>query len=328
MNERLLDFARALPPGPVLVTGASGRIGKRLVQVLVEAGVPVRAMSRNPDAIFPDGAQTCVADLNDTQSLVPALEGVVSVFHLASYAPGENEPKPEESPLHHAVTVTGTQYLMHQAEEAGVASLVFASSTRVVDGSSGFYALSKKEAEQVVLASAFYLKTTVLRLPPVYGFPRQGSIAQMLMAIDVGHFPPLPDFGDRRSLVHVDDVVQALLLVALSPATGGKIYVATDLQQYSSRQIYALVCRALGKKPSSHAIPKWLLYAGAVVGSALEKMTGRKMPINRDKLNSLRRSAYFDARDIVQELGFSPFYTLETALPEIVRQYREQRFRA
>jgi len=167
-----------------------------------------------------------------------------------------------------------------------------------------------------------------LRLPPVYGFPRQGSIAQMLMAIDVGHFPPLPDFGDRRSLVHVDDVVQALLLVALSPATGGKIYVATDLQQYSSRQIYALVCRALGKKPSSHAIPKWLLYAGAVVGSALEKMTGRKMPINRDKLNSLRRSAYFDARDIVQELGFSPFYTLETALPEIVWQYREQRFRA
>lgn len=322
MNERLPTLARALSPGPVLVTGASGRIGARLVEVLVEAGVPVRAMSRNRDAVLPQGAQRCTADLNDAESLKPVLEGITSVFHLASYAPMVNDPQPEDHPLHHAVTVIGTQHLMHEVEAAGVATLVFASSTRVMDGSSSVYALSKKEAEQVVLASAFHLKTSVLRLPPVYGFPRQGSIAQMLNAIDAGYFPPVPDFGDRRSLVHVDDVVQALLLVSSSSATGGKTYVVTDLQQYSTRQLYELVCKALGKSPSAHAIPRWLLHAAAVAGGALEKVTGKKMPLNREKLDSLRCSAYFDARDIVQELGYSPIYTLETALPAIVRQYR------
>jgi nucleoside-diphosphate-sugar epimerase len=324
MNERLLDLARALRPGPVLVTGATGRIGRRLVEVLVEADMPVRAISRNGDASIPDGARLCVADLNDPDSLMPALERVASVFHLASYAPSENDPNPEDNPLHHAVTVTGTQHLMHKAEEAGVGSLVFASSTRVIDGSSNSYAQAKKEAEQVVLASAFHLNATVLRLPPVYGFSQQGNIAQMLAAIDSGYFPSLPDFGDIRSLLHVDDAVQALLLLSSASAKGGKIYVATDLQQYSMRQIYELLCRALEKTPPSFRIPRWLLGAGATMGSVLEKMTGRKMPLNREKLHSLSHSAYFDAGGIVQELGFSPFYTLEKALPEIVRQYRER----
>ncbi len=322
MKERLLDLARGLPPHPVLVTGASGRIGRRLVEVLAAAGVAVRAMSRRGDGDIPAGAHLYVADLLQAQSLEAAVDGVATLFHLASYAPPATDLQPENHPLHQAVTVTGTRNLLDRASTAAVASLVFTSSTRVVDGSKSLYAQSKIEAEKLVLASADTMKTAVLRLPPVYGFARQGSIAQMLAAIDAGRLPPLPDFGDRRSLVHVDDVVQGLLLAALSPVSAGKTYTVTDLQQYSTRQIYELICRALGREPPSRAVPQWLLGLGAGAGSLLETITGRKMPLNRDKLNSLRRSACFDAQEIVQDLEFSPLYTLEGALPEIVRRYR------
>jgi len=321
MKERLLGLARSLLPHPVLVTGASGRIGGRLVEVLAAAGVAVRAMSRRGDGDLPAGVQRCMADLTRAQDLEAAVDGVATVFHLASYAPLAADLQPENNPLHQVVTVTGTRNLLNLASAAGVASLVFTSSTRVLGGSKSLYAQSKAEAEQLVLASAGTMKTTVLRLPPVYGFARQGSIAQMLAAIDTRRLPPLPDFGDKRSLVHVDDVVQSLLLAALSPASGSKTYTVTDLQQYSTRQIYVLICRVLGREPSFRVIPQWLLSLGAGAGSALEKTTGRKMPLNMEKLSSLRSSAYFDAQEIVRDLEFSPLYTLEQALPEIVRQY-------
>ena len=322
MKERLLKLARELLPYPVLVTGASGRVGWRLVEVLAEAGVTVRAMSRRGKAAVPAGAQLCVADLVQAQGLKAAVDGIAIVFHLASYAPRATDLEPENHPLHQSVTVTGSRNLLGLASTAAVASLVFTSSTRVVDGSKSLYAQSKTEAEKLVLASSDTMKTTVLRLPPVYGFARQGSIAQMLAAIDAGRLPPLPDFGDKRSLAHVDDVVQGLLLAALPPVSAGKTYTVTDLQQYSTRQIYELICRALGREPPSRAVPQWLLGLGAGAGSLLEKITGRKMPLNHEKLNSLRRSACFDAQEIIQDLEFSPLYTLEGALPEIVRRYR------
>ncbi|WP_456376847.1 NAD-dependent epimerase/dehydratase family protein [Thiolapillus sp.] len=322
MNERMLDLARALPPYPVLVTGATGRIGWRLVEVLAEAGVTVRAMSRGGEADVPAGVQLCVADLVQAQGLEAAVDGIATVFHLASYAPQATDLHPENNSRHQAVTVVGTRNLLDLAAAATVGSVVFVSSTRVVDGSNSLYAQSKAEAEQLVLAREDSMKTTVLRLPPVYGFARQGGIAQMLAAIDSGRLPPLPDFGDKRSLVHVDDVVQGLLLAALSPASASKTFTVTDLQQYSTRQIYELICRALGREPASRTVPQWLLGLGAGAGSVLEKISGRKMPLNREKLNSLRGSAYFDAQEIVRDLGFSPLHTLEDSLPDIVRRYR------
>ena len=322
MNERLLQLARALPSAPVLVTGASGRIGQRLVEVLAAAGCGVRGMSRRQGMLFANGVQSCVADLVTGEGLADALQGVRLVFHLAGYAPDPAERDPENNPLHQEITVGGTENLLGQAEQAGVASFLFASSTRVIDGSGSRYARAKKQAEELVGAAAQPMNTTVLRLSPVYGFARQGNIAQMLAAIDAGRFPSLPDFGDRRSLVHVDDVVQALLLAALSPGAAGKTYTVTDLQTYSSRQIYELICAALGRTPPGWHVPGWVLHAGASAGSVLETLTGRPMPLNRSRLNSLSRSACFDAQKIVEELAFSPIYDLEEALPEIVRQFR------
>jgi nucleoside-diphosphate-sugar epimerase len=321
VNECLENLVQSLKGAPVMVTGASGRIGHRLISTLVAGKVPVSAMSRGNSVGFPEGVQHCRADLLQPDSLPACLKNIACIFHLASYAPKPGELKPEENILHHDVTVEGTCNLLRAAEISGVPSLVFASSTRVIDGSKSLYAKAKREAEKQVLAASARLNTTVLRLSPVYGFANAGSVAQMLVAIDNRRFPPIPDCGDRHSMVHVDDVVQALLLSISPKKSAGKIYTVTDMQQYSSRQIYELICGALGKKPSPHAIPKWLLGLVAQGGSLLEFLMHRRMPLNNDRLNALCHSAVFDGQALSDELGYIPAYTLESALPEIVAQY-------
>ncbi|BAO43444.1 NAD-dependent epimerase/dehydratase [Thiolapillus brandeum] len=306
----------------MLVTGASGRIGARLVQVFLTNGVELRGLYRRLPREQMPGLQAIRGDLLDAESLNAALQGVDLVFHLASYAPGIRETAPEDHPLHREVSVQGTRNLLAASRQAGVRRLVFASSTRVMDGSDSLYARSKKTAESLILAERDSLETVILRLAPVYGFPRQGSIALMLAAIDQGRFPSLPDFAERRSLVHVDDVVQALLLSAIRAEAAGKTFVVTDMQEYSSRRIYELICQALGRTPVPSRIPVWLLRTGAAAGSLLQFLLRRPMPLTMERLDRLRRSAWFDAAPVARELGYRPRYDLQSALPGIIEAYR------
>ncbi len=323
MNERLQSLCNDLRGTDILVTGASGRIGTRLLDVLLEAGMPVRALYREPPEQSRDDLQAVEGDLLCPATLTSALEGVEVVIHLASYAPAEDDPHPEEHPMHRQVTVEGTRNLAAAARQAGVRRLVFASSTRVIDGSTSLYAHSKKEAESLLLEEGDQLpEVTVLRLAPVYGFPRQGGIAQMIAAIDRGHFPSLPDFADRRSLVFVDDAIQALLLSAVHARAAGKVFTVTDLRDYSSREIYEWISMALGRNPTPSRIPVWLLHLGAGVGDLLQRLLRRPMPLSRERLRKLTASACFDGRPLVQELGYQPQHDLQSALAEIIAAYR------
>ncbi len=322
MNQRLQSLGESLRGRRVLVTGASGRIGRRLLEVLVASGVEPRALYRNPPAQGLAGLHVYQGDLLQPRSLEAVLDGVDVVFHLASYGPAQNDPRPEDHPLHRQVSVEGTRKLLAAAQSAGVKRLLFASSTRVIDGSTSLYAQSKREAESLVRAAGAPLETVILRLAPVYGFARQGSVAQMIAAIDAGRFPSLPDFGEKRSLVHVDDVIQALLLSALDEDMAGKTFTVTDLQSYSSRQMYEMICAALGRKPGRWSMPAWLLGVAAGIGELLQRVSRRPMPMNRERLEKLRAPAWFDGEPLARETGYEPQLNLEQALPQIIREYR------
>jgi len=74
----------------------------------------------------------------------------------------------------------------------------------------------------------------------------------MMEGIKKGWFPPLPKVRNSRSMIHVDDLVQALLLVSNDIRANGEIFIASDGKSYSSRDLYEAMCYALGK-----SIPKW-----------------------------------------------------------------------
>jgi UDP-glucose 4-epimerase len=318
MPQDLDSLARPFSGQSVLVTGATGLIGQRLVSVLAEGGAEVHILSRQENAAALWSHPSVIAHVGELQVsglLVELCRQVQSIFHLASYAPADNDPAPEENPEHLQVTVQGTENLLAAASQAGVKSFVFSSSTRAIDGRDSTYGRAKQAAEHRVMeAAGAAMHGSVVRLAPVYGFAHKGSIAQMIQAVKLGRFPPIPDFGDRRSLVHYDDAIQALLLAAVKSEANGKIYTVTDTRTYSSREIYELICKALNKPIPSWQIPYWSLKLAAWMGDLLQKFIGKPAPISTEKLLKLSSSAWFDGCDIQRELGYKPVYDLESWL--------------
>ena len=326
MTDRLEQLAQAFAGQPVLVTGGTGGLGRHLVAVLGKTcRVHVLARSRSRAESLWGTIPVTVHQgvLQDVPLLEKLCTEVTTIFHLASYSPAVSDPAPEENPLHWTVTVEGTRNLLSAAKPGKVERLIFCSSTRVIDGSNTRYAQAKREAEKMVLAAqgpAFHV--AVLRLAPLYGFSERGNVASLVRSIRGGRFPPLPDLGDQRSLLHVADAIQALLLVAASEAANGRVYTVTDLQSYSTRGIYELVCRKSGKPVPGWTFPMGLLNAAARIGDLIQRITGWPVPINSDRLRKLQGTALFDGDEIQRELGYEPIYTLEKMLEKGIEEGR------
>lgn len=313
----------------VLVTGATGMNGRYLVPQLVRGGCAVRVLSRDAPAarqVFKDtNVQVVEADLQDSD-LRSACDGMDIVIHMASFNPGSKAIDPEQGQQHYQVTVEGTSRLLTAAID--VEMFLFVSSVHAESGDSD-YARAKRRAEQLVLSSgAPGRRVSVLRLPPVYGDMSQGMIAAIVRGVDLGKFKILPDFGDRRSLVHLDDVAQAIMLICSKNVADQSVYTVTDGEVYSLLGCYQLACDALGKACDAPRAPPVMLGIIAWLGTWLEKLLRRPMSLTRARLRKMREDAVYDNSRLVRELDFQPGYTLARAMPEIVEIYRGQGTRA
>ena len=339
-GDRQAELRAAFAGVPVLVTGATGFIGFRLVEALLHLGAQVTVVSRSaskPKRLWPEGAIRIIqADLTRIGSTQDMCRGIGVVFHLASYAHAADARNDEQQRQHGAVTAGGTDAVVTAAVQAGVSRFVFVSSVKAM-GEGGdkllseddephpesAYGEAKLAAERAVLrAGAEHgLAVTNLRLPMVYGPGNKGNLLRLIAAVDRGLFPPLPPVENRRSMVHVDDVVASMLLVATSPAAAGRTYIVTDGREYSTGYLYAAVRRALGKREPRWHIPMSVLTSGARLGDRLGSVSGYPMPLDSHTLDKLLGSAIYSSQRIRDELGFVPRYSLEDALPAIVAEY-------
>jgi UDP-glucose 4-epimerase len=324
-----------------LVTGATGFIGRHLVKALQRRNIRVTVLTRDPEraaAIWPSNTVTVLqGDLGRADFTSNPCVGCDVVFHLAGYAHLEDADSVAAETVHQAVTVEGTRAIVHAAAEAGAGSLVFASSVKAMgDVTSSCpdettpevptspYGCAKREAERLVLAvrDRTNIRTTVIRLPLVYGRGNRGNIPRMISAIDRGYFPPLQKISNRRSMIHVDDVVHALLLAAEKPEANGEIYIVTDGAAYSTGEIYQAICLALGRKVPAWSMPLWILRVAGKLGDMIGRGTGIRAPLNSATLGKLLGSAWYSSDKIRRELGFRSSCTLYDALPEMIAEYR------
>jgi UDP-glucose 4-epimerase len=327
--------------GMALVSGASGFIGRRLVDALRQRGVTVRALTRDVQKVSSlwsgDRVAVAHADLCEPQAIGDACTGVQTVFHLAGYAHAEDDENFTADALHERITVSGTRALIDTAAHAGVQRVVFVSSVKAMgEGSNeclnessevepkSAYGRAKREAERTVLevGERHNFHACVLRLPLVYGPGVKGNLLRMIAAIDRGHFPPIPETGNKRSLVHVDDVIQAALLVADNPQANGQVYIVTDDRVYSTRQIYSLMRTALGKAVPHWSIPPAALQAGAKLGDLIGRLRGRRFAFDSVAFDKLLGSAWYSCEKIKRELDYRPTHTLDDSMNEMVAAYR------
>jgi len=246
-----------------LVTGSTGFIGNRLLGLLKAIKCDVRLLARSKVNNY----ETVVCNLNQDRIPNHALESIDTVFHLAGFAHDMQDPSKVKN-LYHAVNVEATLELARLAVESSIKRFVFVSSVKAgglplsehcasegeQNDLEGVYGKTKREAELKLLkvGKESGMHVSIIRPSLVYGPNVKGNLQLMLSGIKKGWFPPLPETSNKRSMIHVDDLVRTILLVADDDRANGEIFIATDGNPYSSREIYNAMCNVAGK-----SIPKW-----------------------------------------------------------------------
>jgi UDP-glucose 4-epimerase len=321
--------AAASPLARTLVTGADGFIGGLLSIRLEAMGSEVYRLSRKgtgPRTIANDIGKDPIVGLTDIKPQ--------AVFHLAGRVHRIDEGGDAEAE-HIRVTVDGTTYLLQAAAEAGVKAFVFFSSVAVMpEGLPAAldetvqpapvtpYGRAKLRAEEIVLGmnGKSGMRTVCLRLPMVYGPGHKGHLPRMIGAIERGVFPPLPQYPGKRSLLHVEDAVDAAILVAQRPEAAGKVYIVSEPRPYSSREIYEIILQALGRQAPGWHVPRVVLASSALLGDFGERIARRRLPFDTSALSKLSLPAIYSAGKIERELGFKTKKTFATAAREVVAQ--------
>jgi nucleoside-diphosphate-sugar epimerase len=125
-------------------------------------------------------------------------------------------------------------------------------------------------------------------------------------------------------MVHVDDVVTALVAAEDSPRLAGEAWIVSGPRDYSTREIYEILCRALGRR-ARPGWPPWVFSALARAGDAAGALRGRRVPFDSEARRKLFASAAFDGSRLWAALGTAPEWTLERAAPDIVAAHRGQK---
>lgn len=262
--------------GRVLLTGATGFVGTYLAPILRERGFTVDAVGR-----------TETGPLGPDTDWRPFLhEDTAAVIHLAGRAHVMREEEADPAAAYDRVNRGATMALAEQAVRAGVKRFVYVSSVKAM-GEQGLdldpampplpsdpYGESKLAAERGLTALSADLDTVILRPPLVYGPGVKANFLALLKAVDRGIPLPLGLVRNRRSLISLRNLSDALIF-ALDCAPG--IYCPTDGDPISTPDLIRGLGRALGKRPVLLPVPVWMLKAlGAVLGrtGAVDRLTG------------------------------------------------------
>jgi len=285
----------------VLVTGATGFVGQHLIEYLKLDGYNIRIISRK---LIP-GVETIICDFLEDDIPENALKDVDIVFHLAGYAHDlKSEPGIEHT--YQKINVKVTVDLLSLSAKHNVKKFIFVSSVKAggnpirgkcateedQNDPAGIYGETKREAELKVLDIGHEsgMHVSILRPALIYGPNVKGNLQLMMQGINKGWFPPLPEIGNRRSMIHVDDIVRALLFLANNKKSNGEVFIATDGRVYSSRNIYEAMCYVLDKNIPNWSVPRLLFNAIARLSSGfkykMDKLLGDECYSSK-KLQSL-----------------------------------------
>jgi NADH dehydrogenase len=283
----------------ILITGAAGEIGSRMVRRFHEQGHAVQALVLPGDPLaarLGDAAQIHFGDVTKPETLPAACAGVEVVYHLAAVL------LCEKAELFQAVNVEGTRHVAAAAEAAGVRHLIHISSASVVYPNTTHYSRSKRQGEAIV-AACRKVHWTIVR--PTLVYERDGGLEFKLYADFVQRFPVVPLVAGgraRKRPVHVDDLLAGLLAMAGNPVTFGKIYNLSGGETVTLRELAELMLERHGLRKPMLPIPASL----AAIAARAWGMLHRQPLLMEHTLAGLLQDADLDPSLAMQELGYRP----------------------
>jgi len=255
----------------ILVTGASGFIGRALVSDLAAAGHSVRAAMRQPADVFARSVEVvAVSDLTRPVEWRALLKGVETVVHLAGIAHAGPEIAED---AYDRINRLATAELAGAARAIGLRHLVFMSSVRAQSGPASMEALrensiarptdaygrSKLAAEEAVQASQ--TPFTILRPVLIYGQGVKGNLARLIELAQTSWPLPLGLCRNRRSLLARENLIAAIHLVLRAPEAMNETYLVADPQPLTLAEIVKALRSGAGRSPALVPIPPVLIAA-------------------------------------------------------------------
>ncbi|HEX6759072.1 MAG TPA: NAD-dependent epimerase/dehydratase family protein [Propionibacteriaceae bacterium] len=323
----------------VLVTGASGMLGRGVAQALADRGDQVTVLQRRPAGL---GVPEVLADISDLDAVRAAVSDQDAVIHLAAKV---NVIGPEAE--YRRVNVQGTRAVVNSCVTAGVPRLVYVSSPSVAHAGTslvgrgadpadplsarGPYARSKAAAERIAL-SADHDQLAVVAVRPhlVWG---PGDAQLVARVIDRARHGRLPLIGSGAALIDTTYVVNAVeaLLAALDRCieARGQALVVTNGEPRPIAEMLAALCRAAGAPEPTRHVPVRLARAGGTLTESLWTLAeglrpGRPAddpPLTRFLVEQMSTAHWFDQRLTRQVLQWEPRVSLDEGFAELQRWY-------
>jgi nucleoside-diphosphate-sugar epimerase len=302
----------------ILVTGASGFVGRSLANQLIEQQTSVICTSRN---IMQIARADCrqVAELGPDTDWRHCLSGVQTVVHCAARVHVMHDTAADPLQVFRQVNVAGTLRLAEQAAAAGVQQFIFLSSVKV-NGEQTFpgapysetdmaapsdpYGISKHEAEQALLEFGRQcgMAITIIRPPLVYGPGVGANFLSLLRAVKKQLPLPLASIRNQRSLVYVKNLVSLIIHCIDHPQAVNQIFMVSDDHDLSTPELLRQCAKALN-------VPSRLLPCPLGLLTLMARLLGKKSVADR-----LCQSLQVDISKAKQQLGWAPPYSVQQGL--------------
>jgi len=350
-NTRL-DFKPILPirnPGAtgkgnkILVTGATGFLGKRLVELLSQKGHPVRALARklsNIEKLKELNVEVFFGDVADMESLKSVFNGIDFVIHAAADTAGREE----DGKLS---TIQGTKNVISLCEEFKVKKLVYISSCNVygvadyrdrqivTEESSlerspqkrGPYSNSKLEAEGIVRQAMKRGIVPIVCLRPGTIYGPGGEIFTPMMGFAFGQklFAIIGAGKFVLPLVYIDNLVEAILAAINNEAGAGEIYNVVDTDKLTKKDYVELLLKRLYPNAYYIYIPYGVLYSIVFIQEIMFKILKRNPFLTRYRLKSSQKNIIYDASRVKNELHWNPLILGKEGLSRVFEYEIEKR---
>ena len=310
----------------ILVTGANGFVGQVLVNALEKHDITywgaVRRINKNFNTNFIE-----VGDIDDKTNWRGALKDVDVVIHLAARVHVMNEQSANPLVAFNNVNVEGMQNLALQAAKENVKRFVFVSSIKVngeyteqlsftesdLPNPQGPYAVSKWEAEKALrkIEKETGMQVVILRPPLIYGAGVKANFAALLKLVDKKFPLPLANINNKRSLIYVNNFVDAIITCATHPNAAGQTYLVSDGEDVSMPQLIKKIAVALNK-------PSYLFSFPISFMRFFARFAGKSASVDR-----FIESLVIDSSKIRQELGWKPPFTMAEGLKVTADWYRQ-----
>ena len=313
----------------VLVTGASGFVGKRVCFALSRLNYQVRNVYNTSKQSSLIDSYICFVDRFDGETnWLESLQGIESVVHLAARTHLGRKVNRHALAELRTINVDSTLNLARQAAESGVRRFIFISSIKVNGETTtmrppfvesdeprpnDYYARSKFEAEQGIMEIALRtgMEVVIIRPPLVYGPGVKANLFRLLQWVDMGLPLPFGAIENRRSLVYVDNLVDLIIHCLGHPQAVNRVCLVSDGKDLSTTQLLRMMAAALERTSCLIPVPQNMLESGL-------KMIGKG-----DLAQRLCGSLQVDTQGTQKLLNWKPPFNIEYGLKQTALWFQE-----